>query len=84
MPVHGHSASTNNAGAHTHNLKLFVSTTSGNGYDKYMPYNTTNKTITTESAGNHTHTVTIANTGGGQSHNNVQPYLTCYIFRRTA
>lgn len=25
----------------------------------------------------------IANTGGGSSHNNLQPYYTCYIFKRT-
>jgi microcystin-dependent protein len=23
-------------------------------------------------------------TGGGQSHNNIQPYIVCYIWRRTA
>ncbi len=27
---------------------------------------------------------TIGNTGGGQPHNNMQPYYTCYIFVRTA
>lgn len=26
----------------------------------------------------------IANTGGGQAHNNIQPSLTCYIWERTA
>ena len=24
------------------------------------------------------------NTGGGQSHNNLQPYITCYMYKRTA
>lgn len=24
------------------------------------------------------------NTGGGQAHNNLQPYITCYMFKRTA
>jgi len=24
------------------------------------------------------------NTGGGQAHNNMPPYITCYIWRRTA
>ena len=26
----------------------------------------------------------IRNTGGGQAHNNLQPYVTCYMFKRTA
>lgn len=26
----------------------------------------------------------INNTGGGQSHNNLQPYITCYMFKRIA
>lgn len=30
------------------------------------------------------HTGFIKNTGGGQAHNNLQPYFTCYIWCRTA
>ena len=26
----------------------------------------------------------VASTGGGQSHNNLQPYITCYMYKRTA
>lgn len=34
---------------------------------------------------NHRHTFTTsANTGGGGSHNNLQPYITCYMWKRTA
>lgn len=29
-------------------------------------------------------TATNQNTGGGESHNNLQPYITCYMFKRTA
>lgn len=28
--------------------------------------------------------LSLTSTGGGQSHNNLQPYFTCYIFVRTA
>lgn len=38
----------------------------------------------TSSAGSHTHTVSISTAGGGQSHNNMQPYLVVYFWQRTA
>ena len=37
---------------------------------------------TTSSAGSHSHTVTINTTGGNQSHENRQPYIVIYRFRR--
>lgn len=32
----------------------------------------------------HNHTVTINNNGDGYAHNNIQPYLSVYIWHRTA
>lgn len=34
--------------------------------------------------GSHSHTVTIANAGGGKAHNNMPPYVTYYCWERTA
>ena len=38
----------------------------------------------TSKAGNHSHTITVNNTGSNTAHNNLQPYYACYIWRRTA
>ena len=32
----------------------------------------------------HNHTATIANSGSNSIHNNIQPYITIYIWRRTS
>lgn len=31
----------------------------------------------------HTHSVTVDKSGEGKSHNTMQPYLSCYMWRRT-
>ena len=48
----------------------------GNDNDNALPNTSTD--------GNHSHTVTINNTGSNTAHNNLQPYISCYIWCRTA
>lgn len=91
LASHTHNASTNTTGNHSHNITNCSpfghfegwDSNSGRTIDGHRAEYQGN-TVKVSSSGNHSHTVTVNNTGSGQSHNNLQPYLTCYIFRRTA
>ena len=90
LPSHGHSASTNTTGNHYHgtvwtegNYNVWGlydgncnhrGMGAGNDWDNALPNTSTN--------GNHSHTVNISNTGSNQSHNNIQPYLAVYMWKR--
>lgn len=84
IPSHNHTA--NSTGAHTHNVKALSGSTSGSGscLESYGSGAPKTRTINGAalSAGAHTHT--ISNTGEGNEHNNLQPYITCYIWKRVS
>ena len=69
-----------NSKAHTHSITT-------NGYLYGKTDNSTSFNTGAESQ-NHTHSVTAAgtndSTGGGNSHNNLPPYITVYMWKRTA
>ena len=89
------SGSVKTAGAHTHDVGLMFEkdAASGSAKNRVTPapngsQSTTKYTST--SAGGHTHTVTVtataANAGSAatnSTHNNLQPYITCYMWKRT-
>lgn len=87
IPSHTHGASMGWAGDHTHNI---TNRSESATYGKIGPqigslFNSGDtNTFSTSSAGGHTHSITINNTGGNTPHNNMQPYLVVYIFKRTA
>lgn len=84
---HNHTGSATTSGStHTHALTMRASHgKSGNGGvprfsdgDMWSPYKTQNLSA----AGEHSHAITINNSGGGQAHNNMQPYLSVYMWKR--
>ena len=95
LPSHSHTLSSGtvtvaNAAAHTHQASAGTyKVGSGNGSNyKYFTNGGTTGPATTGEGGAHGHTATLSGStgtsGSGTAHSNVQPYITCYFYKRTA
>ena len=83
---HTHTATTAASGPHTHTINEGSLTssgsanlTSGDDYTNIVAF-----TQTTSSGGDHTHTITVDSTGSSGTNANYQPYITVYMWKRTA
>ena len=90
MPAHKHTVtvSLNTAGKHEHTFRAH----SGSYTGEHMFYESARDNTSghekrnwIDANGNHTHTPTVGekSIGNNQAHNNIQPYISVYIFRRT-
>lgn len=95
LPGHTHSGRTPSGGSHTHGSGWGEHTSTGTPANGW--YNTSNNQFgqsgerdsdnsqtKTTSSGSHSHSVSIGYTGGGSSHNNMAPYISVYMWLRTA
>lgn len=92
------SCTISSSGGHSHTITTYYKTdnTTGGSSSRNTDNNNysgtrTNQNLIANNTGahthtvpNHTHTVNQSNVGGGQAHNILQPYITCYMWKRTA
>jgi microcystin-dependent protein len=83
MPAHNHGGATVAGGVHAHNIQRTIASggTAGAGLD----FTSGRYTIAggyVENSTSHTHG--ISSQGDDGAHNNLQPYITCYMWKRTA
>ena len=89
MPAHSHTGTTSTNGNHTHQVSRNIDLSSadpngeGGSHDTICDYDG-GTNFKTSAAGDHNHTFTTGNSGGGAAHNNMSPYLVCCIWQRTA
>lgn len=83
---HSHTGTTNGGGAHSHNLQGGFDQLATSGFlagfnQKGANFGLTNSV---QAVGNHTHSFTTDSTGSSGTNANLQPYITVYMWKRTA
>lgn len=82
---HTHTGSTDSAGAHTHGFSSNVVANPANiALSGSGAFAGGTSLSATNSAGTHTHTFTTDSTGSSGTNANYQPYITVYMWKRTA
>lgn len=99
-PNHTHTVTIGEAGAHSHSINRWAQTTSSSSGTRYLAQGMNSDGYNTSVAGAHTHSASVpyggggttgasgtgatGSTGGSGAHSNLQPYITCYMWKRVA
>ena len=85
LQKHSHTGTTNGAGGHNHQVGADDDGAGGSSWSTIHKAGTSGagRLVDTSWVGDHTHTFTTDNAGSGNS-GNLQPYITCFMFKRTA
>ena len=81
LPAHEHDVTCSNNGLHQHKIDIY------NDEGRDAPYvagaaGGIKGSPSTSETGNHSHTISINKTGGNFAHNNMQPFLSVYMWYR--
>lgn len=87
-PSHNHAGSTSTGGEHSHvitnMLDNFGGGSSNNALTSYPGANIRITDRATTNSGNHSHSFTTDSKGENGAHNNLQPYVTVYMWKRVS
>jgi len=81
---HTHTGTTASSGAHEHSVTFPIGNSSGTELIEIAGGSLGSRSYTTSSAGAHEHTFTTASTGSSGTNANLQPYITVFMWKRTA
>ena len=90
LPKHTHSASSSSSGTHCHKVRYGSNGPIASGNPNCVMYgwagglnpNGATWDYAQMDAGAHTHSISVSSEGGGESHTNLQPYTSVYMWKR--